>query len=391
MKRAAESAAEEPNAQEFGALAAGAIAIREKRIVWASERFAEIAGRATSDLLLGESLADLFADSGSGLPDPLTRRAVECGLVRPNRELRSVICRLVDREAGSETAMWVIEDVTHVRILERELLKLSQELHQASRDTTSLRERLRREGDEREELLTVVSHELRTPVTIISGYNRLLLTEQIGSLNDEQRRFLTESSNACNRLNTFIGNLLEASRTSRDGEVLEIGHAKLAPVVEEVVGLLRPLLDAGGLKVQMSVDPDADYARFDRTRLGQVLTNLLGNAIKFSPAGGTIGIETRRVPFAREGGPERSCVEFLISDGGPGVAPEDRDRIFEPYVQVGDECRAGGLGLGLAICKNLVEAHGGSIRVLDQGEAGSCFAFTVPVSEANESIQAGDR
>ncbi len=365
------------------AIPSGVIAIRSERVIWASERFAETAGWSSPAALIETPLDDLFTDTGSGLPDAKTGRAIECQLQRPGGDTRTVICRLTEAAAEpAGTAAWVIEDVTHLRILECELLRISRELHGANRDIANLRERSRKESDEREELLTVVSHELRTPVTIISGYNRLLLTEQIGALNDEQRRFLAESSKACYRLDAFIGNLLEASRVSPEGEVLEIAHASVSPVVDEVVGLLRPLLEDGELKVRVQIDPDADRARFDRTRLGQILTNLLGNAIKFSPPGGTIGIATRAVPRPSDGAPERPCIEICISDEGPGVAPEDRKRIFEPYIQVGEESRAGGLGLGLAICKRLVEAHGGSISVSDGSEAGCSLVFTLPVSDS---------
>ena len=361
----------------------GVILVRSERVAWASERFAEMAGRGSSAALIETPIDDLFTDTGSGLPAAKTRRAIECRLERPDEDGRTVICRLADAGAEFEgTAAWVIEDVTHVRFLECELLRLSQGLHGTHREIASLRERLRKESVEREELLTVVSHELRTPVTIISGYNRLLLTEQIGALNDEQRRFLAESSNACFRLNDFIGNLLEAFRVSPGGEVLEIAHARVSPVVNEVVALLRPLLEDGELEVRVQIDPSAERARFDRTRLGQILTNLLGNAIKFSPPGGTIEIATRSLPRLHEGAPERPCIEISLSDEGPGVASEDRKRIFKPYFQVGEESRAGGLGLGLAICKRLVEAHGGSISVRSGSEGGGSFAFTLPVSDS---------
>jgi signal transduction histidine kinase len=361
----------------------GVILVRSKRVAWASERFAETAGRRSAAALVGTSLRDLFTDTGSGLPNANTRRPIECQLQRPDGDTRTVICRLAKADAETaDTAAWVIEDVTHLHVVERELLRASQALHATHRDLANLRERSRKESDEREELLTVVSHELRTPVTIINGYNRLLLTEKIGALNDEQRRFLAESSKACYRLNEFIGNLLEAFRVSPEGVVLEVAHASVSPVVDEVIGLLRPLLESGELAVRVRIDPGAERARFDRIRLSRILTNLLGNAIKFSPPGGTIEIATRAVQRLHEGAPERPCIEISISDEGPGVAVEDRKRIFDAYVQVGEESRAGGLGLGLAICKRLVEAHGGSISVSGGSGGGSCFAFTLPVSDS---------
>jgi signal transduction histidine kinase len=371
-------------------MSGGVLLASGERVRWASERLAKMAGFESSSDLAELPLGNLFLDTGDGLPGSTTRTVVECKLKRTDVSIRTVICRFVEGvEFADGTDAWVIEDVTHLRSLERELLRLGQDLHGANREVAGLRERLRRESDEREELLTVVSHELRTPVTIISGYNRLLLAEKIGPLNDEQRGFLVEGSKACRRLDLFIGNLLEASRQSSDGEVLEIAQAKVTPVLDEVVGLLRPLFDDAKLEARVNIAEDVDRARFDRTRLEQILINLLGNAIKFSPPGAEIEISTRAVSHVCEGGPERECVEFRISDRGPGVSPAHRQRIFEPYVQVGEESGAGGLGLGLAICKRLVEAHGGEISVHGRSEGGSSFVFTIPVSDAHCGIREG--
>jgi len=372
------------------AMSAGVLLASAERVCWASERLAEMARFESSADLAELPLGDLFSDTGDALPGSTTRAVIECELKRSDGSVRTVTCRFAEAIAFADrTSAWVIEDVTHLRTLERELLRSGQELHGANRELADLRDRLRRESDEREELLTVVSHELRTPVTIISGYNRLLLAEKIGPLNDEQRGFLVEGSKACRRLDLFIGNLLEASRQNSEGEVLEICHAGLTPVVDEVVGLLRPLFDDAKVEVRVDIAEDADRARFDRTRLEQILINLLGNAIKFSPPGASIEISTRATSHARTGEPERPCVEFRISDEGPGVAPAYRQRIFEPYVQIGEESGAGGLGLGLAICRRLVEAHGGAISVQGRSEGGSSFVFTIPVSDAHGEIREG--
>ena len=139
------------------------------------------------------------------------------------------------------------------------------------------------------------------------------------------------------------------------------------------------LLEERRLGLQTRVDPAARRARFDRLRVEQILTNLVGNAIKYAHSGGSIDIETVARPAKNPG--ERGFVEIQVSDNGPGVDLEDRDRVFEPYVRVGDEDRAGGLGLGLAICRRLVEAHGGSICVDDRPGGGARFSFTLPVGD----------
>jgi signal transduction histidine kinase len=387
MSEVAQWSAQELDEGRFRNLAAaipsGAILTRAQRVIWANDRFFETAGWDSPSEYLGAPIDEIFVDCGHGLPDSITPQVIDCELQRPDGETRRVLCRLVEADAATTgAAAWVIEDLSHAGNVERELLRVSQELHRSNREVANLRDRLRRERDDREELLTVVSHELRTPVTVINGYNRLLLTEQVGSLNDEQKRFLAESSKACHRLNSFIENLLEASRVSPDGEILEISHGRLTPVVDAVVEMLKPLFHDGDLKVQVQINPDADWARFDRVRIEQILTNLLGNAIKFSSPGGTIWVTTQAVASTHEGGPDRPCVEIRITDQGAGVTAEDRERIFESYIQVGEESSAGGLGLGLAICKRLVEAHGGAIWVEDGSDGGSSFTFTLPVMDS---------
>jgi signal transduction histidine kinase len=350
--------------------------VEKRRIEWVNERLAEMSGVRPPSGLLGMDLTDAFVDTGSGRPDPAAPRAVECALRRPDGQMRTVSCRPARLDPASAAEVWLIRDVTHVRQVEQELLRSSQDLHAANRELAVLRERLRSEQAEREELLTVVSHELRTPVTVIGGYNRLLLTEEVGPLTEEQRGFLEESTKSCERLNTFIGNLLEASRVAKDGEVLEVCHASLAGAIDSVVELLRPLFEERDLCWHVDVAHDARRARFDPLRVEQILTNLVGNAIKYASRGGTIEIETRLRPSSAPS--ERSFVEVRVSDDGPGVAATDRERIFEPYVRVGDETRAGGLGLGLAICRRLVEAHGGAIAIFDRPKGGACFSFTLP-------------
>jgi len=373
-------------AGRFEALASelsdGVAVVRFGSLEWANDRLVALAGRAESSELIGGVFADLFKDLGRGIPEPSGPGFVECALRRSDGEMRTVVCRLAWRDAHSDAAAWVVEDVTHVRMLEAELLRLSRKLHRSSREVTSLAEKLRREHDDREEILTVVSHELRTPVTIISGYDRLLLTEEAGPLNDEQRRFLEESEKACRRLDAFIGDLLEASRARQEGTVLEVSIGSLREVIDDVAGQLQPLLEERDLRIETDVPPEASRAQFDRIRVEQILTNLIGNAIKYAPTESILEITTRRLPSNDLD--ERALVEVAVADAGPGVPVEDRERVFEPYVQVGERKRSGGLGIGLAVCRRLVEAHGGTIAVTSGRRGGSRFAFTLPADGGME-------
>jgi signal transduction histidine kinase len=278
-----------------------------------------------------------------------------------------------DVEVGVAPESWAPEDADRLRALEEELLRVGQDLHRANRELASLRDRLCHEREQRNELLTVVSHELRTPVTIISGYARMLMREEVGSLNEEQRRFVSESLKACQRLDAFIERLMQASSERRGGEVLEVQTAPLAPAVAAVVEQMQPVVSERGAKLELRPSADECRARFDPTRLEQILLNLLDNALVH--AGPDAHVEIELCELVRDG---RRLVEVAVVDDGPGVPECQRERIFDPYVQLGGSGPAGGLGLGLAICRRLVEAHGGRLSVSGPAGGGSRFAFTLP-------------
>ena len=247
-------------------------------------------------------------------------------------------------------------------------------LEQAHREIERLRGQLSRETAEHEQLLTVVSHELGTPVTVIRGYNNLLLTQQAGPLTDVQCDFLEQSNRSCERLNRFIGDLVSACGEASGSGLPDLQRASIERLLVEVIAFLRPLLDEQDLVVELHVDRDAAWAHFDPARIEQVLTNLLSNAIRYSTPGTTVCVRCRSVPVENH-----SFIELSVIDTGPGVAFEDQKRIFEPYVRSADGST--GLGLGLAICRRIVTAHGGSISVCDEPGWGSRFTFTLAAAD----------
>jgi signal transduction histidine kinase len=269
--------------------------------------------------------------------------------------------------------------------LAAELLSAGQELARVHREVEALRERVRREAAERSDLLDAVSHELCTPLTVIGGYHRLLLREQVGPLNEQQRKFVAESHRSCQRLEGFVAKVLAASRGAYGEGALELGRAPLAPVIEAVAALFAPMLAERGLRLEVAQDPGAGEARCDPARVEQVLVNLVGNAVKFMRAGGVIAI-TMRVRELPEPARVRRWVEISVCDDGPGIAPEHRERVFEPYVQLGPGRSAGGIGLGLAICRRIVAAHGGEIRLDERAGGGACFSFTLPAEPPAEPV-----
>jgi signal transduction histidine kinase len=379
------------------AVSVGLLECRSGRIVWANEALARLLD-TTPEALCGRSPDAFLRDAGAGLPDwlggetmPGPAGVVGCTLEGPDGSRRSVEVRALG------TGGFEVVDVSERCRLEAETHRLGAELLAAHRELETLRARLEEESKEREDLLSVVSHELKTPLTVLTGFMRLLLAEEAGPLEPEQRRFLTECSRSAESLRRFSTHLLEANRAAFDACPKELAEAELEPCATSVVALLQPIAAERGQRLELALSPAAGRARFDPVEIEQVLTNLVGNALRHGRAGGVVLVSTRRLEAAG-----RAFVEVAVSDDGPGVPEDERTRIFEPYVRArggaaGAAGRPGGaparrpgeppgLGLGLAICRRIVEAHGGTIGVGDAEQGGARFAFTLPAR-----AQAGPR
>jgi signal transduction histidine kinase len=366
----------------------GLLVGRDGRVAWANTELAELVGEKAPIELEGRALDTLVMDAGGGLPDWASsgtpESGVECWLLRREKDPLTVVVRCLGDGEASGDSWWEIRDLTELRAAEAEVHRLSRHLRRANRELEELYARVERNTGEREELLTVVSHELRTPITVIAGFNKLLLSEKVGPLTREQRHFLSEGAKSCRRLSTFIGNLIEAAREVTGERPLELVETSLSATIEGVVGFLAPLLEERQQTLTLDLAPAATRACFDPMRIEQVLTNLVGNAIKHGRRGGAIQVSSRAIEAIAPG---RCFVEVAVSDDGPGIAAEDRERIFEAYVRAGDGSGAGGLGLGLAICRRIVEAHGTAILVSEVPSGGSRFSFTLPAAIPTSDVE----
>ncbi len=214
-----------------------------------------------------------------------------------------------------------------------------------------------------------VSHELRTPLTSIMGYAEFLEDGVAGPLTEDQRAFVTQIQAGTIRLQTLVDDLLDFARIDAGTFKLRLEHADLRSKVLEAVESLRPQAETSGLRLNVVVPETPVELDFDAQRVGQVVINLLTNAIKFTPAGGTVRLALTQ---------EAAGVRCEVADSGVGIAAEDVPRLFQRFSQVGVQHR--GTGLGLSISKSLVEAHGGEIGVRSAPGEGSTFWFTLPAS-----------
>jgi PAS domain S-box-containing protein len=222
----------------------------------------------------------------------------------------------------------------------------------------------------RDEMLGVVAHDLRNPLnTIVMGASSLL--EALPESPPLLRKSAHILQRAADRMNRLIQDLLDVRRIDAGRLVVEPRSATVTALVDEAMEMMRPLATAAS--IELTTDVAADLARVlaDPGRILQVLSNLVGNAIKFTPTGGTITLSA---------GGEGDEIRFAISDTGPGIAADQLPHIFGRFWQANRADRRG-IGLGLAIAKGIVEAHGGRIWVESQVGQGSRFYFTLPIDK----------
>src|SRR5262245_5224748 len=226
----------------------------------------------------------------------------------------------------------------------------------------------------------MLAHELRTPITVLAGFTELLLAEQPGPLGLEQRRCLDEMRKSCERLTRFVDELAAAGHRLGPAAWVHPECASFARLAESVAAATKPLLDRRRQTLQLCVAPGVGQGWFDPVRIEQVLQNLMATASKYGLQDGRIDLVAEAVA-----GPQGGAVRVAVIDDGPGIALPDRERVFEPWLRLAPEAAPPGLGLGLAICRAIVTAHGGEIVVEACPGRGACFVFTLPIAQGAAS------
>ena len=225
----------------------------------------------------------------------------------------------------------------------------------------------------KDQFLSTMSHELRTPLNAVVGFSDLLTEEHYGPLNERQKRYVNHIQTGGKHLLRLINDILDLSKIEAGRLQLMIEDVGVRTALIEVLDTMRPLADK---KSQTLAEHSAAElcVRADPTRFRQMLMNLVGNAIKFTPEGGRIELS------AQEMG---ETVRVDVRDNGPGIPAEEQQRIFEAFYRLGRSEKAiEGTGLGLAITRRLVELHGGHLGIESKPGEGSCFFFTLPAAEA---------
>ena len=265
------------------------------------------------------------------------------------------ISAIKDIDGRITGASKIVRDITEQKLAEERLHKLLADLERSNREL--------------EQFAYVASHDLQEPLRMISSYTQLLEQRYSAKLDDDAREFINYAVDGARRMQRLINDLLEFSRVSTRGRRLEAMDAN------EVLGTVRVNLsaaidDSGALVT----NGELPTVMGDRTQMSQLLQNLIGNAIKFR------GAAAPHVHIAASEGADEWVL--TVKDNGIGIAPEYFDRIFVIFQRLHATADYPGTGIGLAVCKRIVERHGGRIWVESESGAGATFSFTVPKSRA---------
>ncbi len=312
---------------------------------------------------------------------------VNSPVLGPTGEVLNIIHRVEDvtkfiRLKHQELAQEKITEElrTHAGQMEVEIYQRAAEVQEANRRLEATNQELLRAKEEAErgsrfkdQFLSTMSHELRTPLNAVLGFSDLLADESYGPLNDRQRRYVEHIHTGGKHLLTLISDILDLSKIEAGRMELTNESLRVEAIFGEVLSVMRPLADKKSQSLSKNSQPGL-VVRADSVRFKQVLMNLLGNAIKFTPKGGSIELGAHLA-----GG----RVRVEVRDNGPGIPPTEQQRIFEAFYRLREfGKKTEGTGLGLAITHRLVELHGGELTLDSEVGKGSCFYFSLPVAVA---------
>jgi len=233
--------------------------------------------------------------------------------------------------------------------------------------------------------IDVASHELNTPVTVVLGMIELWKMSQWESASPQERQWVDRIGASAHRLARTVERMLKLVRNREFTQSLEVESIEIEPLLRRAIDELAPYLELRRQNLTLEIEPNLGPVQADSSKLSDVVINLLANAVKFTPDGGTIRIEARAEPGVID------WIRVQVSDEGVGVSPADQAHLFEPFFTGFDTLRHSsgdyqfgkrGIGLGLWLVKTFVELHGGRVEVSSTSGIGSTFAFLLPRSQA---------
>lgn len=249
--------------------------------------------------------------------------------------------------------------------------ELERKVAQRTKELASANEKLKKIDKLKSEFVSAVSHELRTPLTSIKGYAAILMAGKLGTVPAPVKERLGKINKHSNSLTNLVDDLLDISRIESGKVEMKLEKISLKDVIDELIDIIAPQMKEKKIEASVDIPEKTPACLADKTQLGRVLTNLIGNAIKFTPEKGKISIRV---------GQDKGSLQIDVRDSGIGIPEEDMVNIFEEFYRVDNEInqKIKGTGLGLSLVKQIVEAHKGRIWVSSIPGRGATFSFTLP-------------
>ncbi len=260
--------------------------------------------------------------------------------------------------------------------------QLNEELEKRLREARSLRQETEEQNKARLQFIANLAHELRTPLTPILGCAQLLAEQFHPEPGSPQDRLIRGIINSAEALESRVSDLLDLAQLEVGVFSLEMGRVDLRVVINDLALQYQPLVEGKGQTLVLDLPDRLPLVKGDRRRIVQVLMNLLENAVKFAPKGGSIIVRAMI---------RNRALAVEVHNTGVSLSPEEQQRLFRPYYRSeADRQRLPGSGLGLAVCKQLVEGHGGKLWVQSEPSRGVTFGFTLPLEGSAIKKQEGN-
>jgi signal transduction histidine kinase len=277
--------------------------------------------------------------------------------------LRRTQARLAEIAEGDFTSYVDIPNRDELGVLAESVNRMNDELGRLYREIETV-------SRHKSDFLATMSHELRTPLNAIIGFSELLREQMFGELNEQQLAYVDDVLAAGRHLLSLINDVLDLAKIEAGRMDLDLGPVSIGDVLKSGMTMHGERASRGGIALGLRIEPDEIVVAADERRVRQVVFNLLSNAVKFTPPNGRIDVSARL---------HDRQVEVAVADTGPGIAPDDVDRIFEEFDQGSGAQNGDGTGLGLPLSRKFVELHGGRLWVESVVGAGSTFRFTLPI------------
>ncbi|MCK9420948.1 MAG: PAS domain S-box protein [Nitrospirae bacterium] len=300
--------------------------------------------------------------------------------------------------------------VVQRKLAEEMIIKYNEVLEEKIKKRTAELEVAKQAADEsnraKSDFLANMSHELRTPLNAIIGFSSILVNGMSGPVTDEQTDFLRDIENSGKHLLTLINDILDLSKVEAGKMELEPSEFGVKDLIERCLVMFKEKSLKHGIHVEYAVEEALETIIADEMKIKQILVNLLSNAFKYTPEGGSVRVRARSVErdegrgtrdekeqssvvIASEASGRPSSIEISVTDTGPGIKPEDIPKLFQPFQQLETTItkKYPGTGLGLNLCKKYVELHGGAIWVESEVGKGSKFIFSIPIMRKNNACE----